>query len=136
MDATGILARWRPWLSEKELDVVHRSSIKHQVADRLSQLTKTVEDCSQVDDALSVISVSSLTNNERKGRIKLNNIIDDCDNTGATATSGRLHAVCPITTLRAETKTPTLMELVTAKDKVALCRQMAGTVRAPGSCYS
>lgn len=80
--------------------------------------------------------VSPVPKDERKGRIKPNDVIYRRDNTGATATSSELPAVCPVTTLREETTTLLLTELVAKQAKNAFSWQVAGTVGTPGSCYS
>lgn len=63
-------------MSKMEFDVVHGAAIKHQAADALSQLPITVENCNPIDDALTVISVSSLPKAERKGRIYPKDVIN------------------------------------------------------------
>lgn len=65
--------------------------------------------------------------------MKPNDVIGDCDNTGATTTSKENAAVCPISTQRAGTSTPTLTELVTEQAKGTFCGQVEGTDGTPGS---
>lgn len=73
---------------------------------------------------------------KRKGSIKHNNIINDCNDTDPTATSPGLPAVCPTTTPGVEKTTPVVTELASEQVKDAFCLQVAGTVGTPRSCSS
>lgn len=132
LDATSKLAQLHPRLSEKEIDVVHRAGIKHQAADALSYLATTGEDWNSIDDALLVMAVSSPPKDETKGRIKANDVIEDCNNTGPNTTSLILSAVCLTTTPRVDTTTPTLTELLFERVRDAFFRQVAGKIGTPG----
>lgn len=119
-----------------EFDVVLYAVIKHQGTNAFPRLPTTGEDCNPNDDELLFMSVSSPPREKRKAFIKLRNIIENCDDTDATATSPGLLTVCPITTPKAETTTPTLTELVIEQANNAFCRQKVGTMGTPSLCYS
>lgn len=57
-NATGELARWRLHLSKFKFDVVHRSDIKNQAAEVLSQLEKGGTDITELDDDFPELVVS------------------------------------------------------------------------------
>lgn len=113
--------------------VIHRAGIKRQDVIALLTLATTEESCNPIDDGQPVMLVSFLSKDDRKGLIKPNYIIEDCDSTGSTATALGLPAIFSITTPRPTT--PVLMELVTKQAKAAFCQQVAGTVCTPGSCF-
>lgn len=70
-----------------EVDVVHRTRFKRQAADILNRIPTAGQECNPLDDTLPVMSVSSPPKDDGKGRIKPKEVIDNCDDTGATATS-------------------------------------------------
>lgn len=63
-----------------EFDVICSGGIKHQAADGLSRLPTSGDNSNRSDDAVPVMSVRSLLNDEGKRRIKPNEVINDNSN--------------------------------------------------------
>lgn len=133
---TSHFAKWPLRLSEMKLDVIHRARINHHAVDTMSRLSTIWENCSPIYDALPVMSVSSPPRDERKSRIKLNNLIYDCHNTDITSASPILPAICITKTPNGVNTTPTLSQIVAKQAKDALCRQMTEAVWTSCLCYS
>lgn len=103
-----------------DFDFVHRARIKREAADSFSQLLKKGEDCNPMDDALPFMLVSFVPKDERKRRIKPNNVTVVCNNSDTTTISPGLNTISPIKTPRAETTRPALTELLKPQAKDAL----------------
>lgn len=58
-DTTVKIARWRLRLQERQFDVWHRAGIKHEAADDLSRLGKTVEDRVELKDEFLVLIIEA-----------------------------------------------------------------------------
>lgn len=56
-DATGKSAQWSLTLLHFEFDIVHRTCIKHQVADVLSRFKTNVEDTNPLEDKFSAPTI-------------------------------------------------------------------------------
>lgn len=121
MKAIRKLARLHLRQSEIEFDVVYRAGMRHRATNGLWRLRTAGAECNLIDDALPVMSVGYLPKDETEGQIKPDYVIENCDNTGATASSSGLLTICSITTPRAETTTSTLTEPVTEQPKDSLC---------------
>lgn len=62
----GKLARWRPRLSEFELDVIHRAGIKYHAADVLSRTPTEIAETTSIDDEIPVSVIDGTLNIKTK----------------------------------------------------------------------
>lgn len=65
-DTTGKLAQWRLRSFEMTFDVLHRARIERQASNAVSQIPTDGKDCNPIEEAFSVMSVSSPPGVERK----------------------------------------------------------------------